>query len=63
MNMYIEYEQAIRELVREALAENEREGSKFDADGFANFFRGEDPDKVRDAWWLYDQVVNRGVKF
>jgi hypothetical protein len=62
MNMYIEREQSILELVREALAENERKGGKFDPDSFANFFIEDESEKVREAWKIYAQVVNGGMK-
>lgn len=43
-------------LLAEALAEDAREGGRFDADGFSNFFPEEgrdNPDLVAEAWRLY----------
>ena len=57
------YEQHdIDELVHEALAEDDRSGSHFDAIGFAQFFPEDDPAAVRAAWWTYDEIVNGEVQ-
>lgn len=47
-----------KDLLSEALAEDAREGSRFDADGFSNFFpeEGRDcPAMVAEAWRLYQE--------
>jgi len=41
------------ELFLEALAEDKREGGRFDAIGFAQFFPEDHIDDVRDAWRRY----------
>ncbi len=46
----------ISEIVREALLEDEREGSRFDAEGFSNFCPEEAPADVHEAWLLYDTI-------
>lgn len=49
------------EIVREALLEDAREGGKhFDATGFSQFNPEEDPETVREAWLIYDEIVNGG---
>jgi hypothetical protein len=48
-------------LVQEALAEDARERSHFDATGFHQFFPEENEDTVRQAWLIYDQIVNGSV--
>lgn len=45
------------EIVREALAEDAREGSHFDATGFDQFNPEEKPETVRAAWLIYDEIV------
>lgn len=45
------------EIVQEALAEDAREKSHFDATGFDNFCPEEQPETVREAWSIYDQIV------
>lgn len=48
----------IRAILEEALAEDAREGSRFEREGFANFFLEDwrrDPDAVEQAWLLYDE--------
>lgn len=50
----------VAELVKEAREEDAREGSKFDAAGFANFFPEEnktDPEAVEQAWRVYENEV------
>lgn len=42
-----------KELLNEALEEDRREGSRFDAWGFQAFFPEEDEDDVFEAWRLY----------
>jgi hypothetical protein len=42
-----------RQLFREALAEDKREGSRFDPIGFCQFFPEEHPETIRNAWELY----------
>jgi hypothetical protein len=51
-----EMDAKVAELVKEALEEDEREGSHF-SDGFAfeAFFPEEDPEVVRLAWLEYQQ--------
>jgi hypothetical protein len=41
------------ELFKQALAEDTRTGGRFDAVGFAQFFRAEKPEDVQAAWTLY----------
>lgn len=50
----------VADIVREALAEDEREGSHFDAEGFSNFCPEEDPEDIRAAWLLYERIVFGG---
>jgi hypothetical protein len=45
------------ELLAEATEEDRREGSRFDAWGFAAFFPEEDPETVREAWVLYCDTI------
>jgi len=40
------------------MAEDHREGRRFDADGFSNFFPEDDPELVGEAWKLYDEIRN-----
>jgi hypothetical protein len=53
---------AVIGLVKEALDEDARAGGKFDAEGFSNFFPEDDPDQVRLAWVIYDEIRNGGMK-
>jgi hypothetical protein len=49
----------IQAILQEALAEDAREGSRFDREGFANYFMEDwrhDPDAVEQAWLLYDET-------
>jgi hypothetical protein len=46
-----------KELVRDALAEDDREGSHLGGIGFAQFFPEEDESTVREAWVIYDEIV------
>jgi hypothetical protein len=46
----------IVELVIEALSEDAREESRFDAAGFANFFPEEKADNVGYAWGWYNSI-------
>jgi hypothetical protein len=61
----VEYEAKVAELVQEALAEDKREGGRFDEDGWSNYFH-EDwkicPDAVRDAWFVYDEQQDSKAK-
>lgn len=46
----------VEELVEEAIAEDEREGSRFDEEGWSNYFCEEwkhNPDTVKEAWVEY----------
>jgi hypothetical protein len=46
------------ELLAEALAEDKREGGRFDRDGWGNYFLEDwkhDPEAVEEAWRLYCQ--------
>lgn len=51
------------EIVREALAEDERENGHFDAEGFSNFCPEEDPADITAAWLIYDNIVYGGQSF
>lgn len=57
MTIEITREAHIMELLREAHAEDDREGSRFDRDGWGNFFLEDwkrDPGAVEEAWLIYD---------
>ncbi len=43
-------------LVDEALSEDKREGGRFDADGFSNFFPEYGPVEVREAFRIYEAI-------
>jgi hypothetical protein len=50
------------ELFKEARKEDRREGGRFDAIGFGQFFPEHDPHVVADAWLYYrDFWFNRGM--
>lgn len=49
------------EIVREALAEDKREGSHFDADSFDSFNPEEFPWRVQEAWSIYEQIIYGGA--
>ena len=53
---------AILDLVNDALAEDSREGGKFDAEGFSNFFPEEDSLIVGAAWEVYSANHTRRVR-
>jgi hypothetical protein len=56
-----ERQEIIAELVREARAEDDREGSHFDRDGWGNFFledRRREPGIVEDAWRIYEREIS-----
>lgn len=56
----MEREEFVSELVREAYAEDAREGSHFDRDGWRNFFPEDwkrDPEAVEAAWRIYENEV------
>jgi hypothetical protein len=56
----LERDELISELVREGYAEDEREGSRFDRDGWFNFFPEDlkrDPEAVEAAWRIYEHEV------
>jgi hypothetical protein len=56
----MERDEYIAELVREANAEDDREGSRFDRDGWGNFFIEDwkrDPEAVEAAWKIYEYEV------
>jgi len=45
----------VAEILAEALAEDAREGSRFDADGFSSYFlEGCASEEVAEAWSLYE---------
>jgi hypothetical protein len=49
----------VKAMVDEALAEDKREGSRFDREGWSNFFLVDwekDPDAVEEAWLIYDEM-------
>jgi hypothetical protein len=50
---------AILELVNEAMREDAREGSRFDAEGFSNFFPEEESLIVGAAWEVYNANHDR----
>jgi hypothetical protein len=48
----------VQAILKEAQAEDAREGSRFDREGFANYFLEDwrrDPAAVEQAWILYDE--------
>jgi hypothetical protein len=52
----------ISEIVKEALDEDAREGSRFDAEGFSNFCPEEAPADVHAAWLIYDDIRSREAR-
>ena len=50
----------VDEMVAEALAEDKREGSRFDREGWSNYFLEDwkcDPNAVELAWLIYEDKV------
>jgi hypothetical protein len=59
------YQKLVQELLREALAEDAREGSHFDADGWSNYFLEDwkrTPAAVEDAWLAYQAHHRRRAR-
>jgi hypothetical protein len=44
------------EMIVEALSEDARQGSRFEADGFANFFPETNDEDIREAWLEYENI-------
>jgi hypothetical protein len=49
----------VKAIVKEALAEDKREGGRFDREGWSNFTLEDwrrDPDAVDEAWMIYNLI-------
>lgn len=52
----------VQEILREAFDEDDREGSRFDIEGFANYFLADfnlNPEAHQDAWQIYSWYRNQ----